>query len=237
MNKTRKAKALLSIILLVGLVMLVGCSNKTAATSQPAKVAKLEDVEPVIKTAALNDGVDLEGLTEDEKFYIENTLEKEGISANDVLAGKISVEEADRLQNDWIQTYVLGGNLPSNGQEIFNEYKEKTGYYDQFTEEHHEKPTVAEQQEVATPKQTAPASSTNKPQASQEQQTYQVENNTNEGGNGLQTLAEVKADLAASGNGRVVTFEEFKEAVTSGNHNGGIEASTSDAGIIYILYD
>jgi len=249
MNKAGKAKALLSIILLVSLVMLVGCSNKTAETSQPAKVAKTE--EPVVALAnedvvstdsgiTLQDEVnasktvDLEGLTEDEKFYIENTLEKEGISVDDILAGTISLEEADRQQAEWIDTYILSGNLPSNGQEIFNEYKEKTGYYDQFTEEHHEKPVATEQQEEVAPKQTVPASSTNKPKPSEAQQIQQLENNQNKPENQWGGYSSEREMIIQTRGGREVSAEEFYEALNSGTNHGCREI-LSDGTSLYLL--
>jgi len=234
--------------------MLVGCSNNTAETSQPAKVAKTGEYasvaapmngEIVISEPSgvtlqdevnMSKTVDIEGLTEDEKLYIEDVLTRDGISVDDILAGTISVEEADIQQNDWIDTYIMSGDLPSNGREIFDAYKEKIGYYDQFSEEHHEKPTVAEQQEVATPKQTAPASSTNKPQASPAQQVKQVENNQNKTEGQWGGYSSEREMVIANSSGRAVSLEEFREALESGTGHGN-SIMLSDGSHVYILYD
>jgi len=234
--------------------MLVGCSNKTAATSQPAKVAKIGEYASVaalsnIKTVISEDsGITLQdevnmskstsfdSLTPEEQIWLEMVLEGEGMSAQDVLAGNITVEAADKEQESMIETYILAGSLPSNAKEVLAEYKQQTGYYEQFTEEHHQKPVVAEQkseQEQNTPKPatTSPA----KPQASESQQIKQVEANqaTNDGG-GLMSYAEKKAAVERSG-GRVVSEEEFYKAAKEGDKTC-IEDMASD-GMIYAIFD
>lgn len=49
-----------------------------------------------------------------------------------IKSGDITIEQGDAEQNGYIEVMVMEGELPVNGESLFVEWKDSTGYYDQF---------------------------------------------------------------------------------------------------------
>lgn len=49
-----------------------------------------------------------------------------------IKSGSITIEQGDAEQNEYISIMVMENELPENGESLFVEWKDSTGYYDQF---------------------------------------------------------------------------------------------------------
>lgn len=49
-----------------------------------------------------------------------------------IKSGSITIEQGDAEQNEYIKIMVMENELPENGESLFGEWKETTGYYAQF---------------------------------------------------------------------------------------------------------
>lgn len=86
---------------------------------------------PDLGTDNMNETYTLDMLTEEQLEIFKETI----VGAADLInGGLMTVEDMDTEQNYLIEAYVAGGVLPENGIELFTEWKETTGYYDQFTQ-------------------------------------------------------------------------------------------------------
>lgn len=86
---------------------------------------------PDLGTDNMNETYTLDMLTEEQLEIFKETI----VGAADLInQGLMTVEDMDTEQNYLIEAYVAGGVLPENGIELFTEWKEVTGYYEQFTQ-------------------------------------------------------------------------------------------------------
>lgn len=86
---------------------------------------------PDLGTDNMNETYTLDMLTEEQLEIFKETI----VGAADLInGGLMTVEDMDVEQNYLIEAYVAGGVLPENGIELFTEWKEVTGYYEQFTQ-------------------------------------------------------------------------------------------------------
>lgn len=85
---------------------------------------------PDLGTDNMNETYTLDMLTEEQLDIFKDTIEG---AADLINQGLMTVEDMDVEQNYLIEAYVAGGVLPENGIELFTEWKETTGYYEQFT--------------------------------------------------------------------------------------------------------
>lgn len=105
-----------------------------------------------------------------------------------ILAGNFTVQQADESQSDFLEALIIEGELPSNGQSLFVEWKHSTGYYEQFDslgitdDSNTQQPDTTEQQsgsssqstEQQQPQSSKPTGTpSNKPQPSTNQQQQQ----------------------------------------------------------------
>lgn len=86
---------------------------------------------PNINTDNVNMTYTLDMLTEEQLEIFKTTIEG---AADLINQGLMTVEDMDVEQNFLIEAHIAGGVLPENGIELFTEWKEATGYYDQFTQ-------------------------------------------------------------------------------------------------------
>lgn len=85
---------------------------------------------PDLGTDNMNETYTLDMLTEEQLEIFKETI----VGAADLInGGLMTVEDMDVEQNYLIEAYVAGGVLPENGIELFTEWKEVTGYYEQFS--------------------------------------------------------------------------------------------------------
>lgn len=85
---------------------------------------------PDLGTDNMNETYTLDMLTEEQLSIFKDTI----VGAADLInGGLMTVEDMDVEQNYLIEAYVAGGVLPENGIELFTEWKEVTGYYEQFS--------------------------------------------------------------------------------------------------------
>lgn len=85
---------------------------------------------PNINTDNVNMTYTLDMLTEEQLEIFKTTIEG---AADLINQGLMTVEDMDVEQNFLIEAHIAGGVLPENGIELFTEWKETTGYYEQFT--------------------------------------------------------------------------------------------------------
>lgn len=85
---------------------------------------------PNINTDNVNMTYTLDMLTEEQLEIFKTTIEG---AADLINQGLMTVEDMDVEQNYLIEAHIAGGVLPENGIELFVEWKETTGYYEQFT--------------------------------------------------------------------------------------------------------
>lgn len=112
-------------------------SNYTGAESDGYQVSIDEDIasNPIISEYTLDT------LTENHLaiFQVAITGYPERIKSGD-----ITIEQGDAEQNGYIEVMVMEGELPENGESLFGEWKDSTGYYDQFKD-------IEKQPEVTEP--------------------------------------------------------------------------------------
>lgn len=142
-----------------------------------------------------------------------------------IKSGTITIEQGDAEQNEYISIMVMENELPENGESLFVEWKEETGYYDQFkdikqpevTEPAENEPSNNNQQsssqqsggsqsnQTSTPSagtSSKPSGGTStKPQPSTDQQQQQQQEQSSGGGNSI--IAPELSEEEVSGRGGV----------------------------------
>lgn len=122
---------------------MVGCGDKAVdqaeETKNPAQetvqseVSNNENGEDTIKEASANTISDMElGELSEEQIDIFKSVAHEFI--DNVLNGEMTVAEMVDSQLFILDTYIMANELPANGRELFNEWKESVDYYGKLAE-------------------------------------------------------------------------------------------------------
>lgn len=175
---------------------LTGCAH-TADELEPTPEAT-----PIVVPAPAPEATPIVEPTPTPKEYTLSDLEDWQLSIfettsliyiDDVLSNKMTVGELDEKQADLIEAQLIDGILPSNAIQLFAEWKESTGFYDQFSGSETQQPAPEEQQQQqqsqsgsqqqtskpsgdsTTQSPTPPQTQGNKPQPSDQQQHQQVQ--------------------------------------------------------------
>ena len=208
------------IICLACMLLLGGCGKKTVEITEEPKVN--EQIE-VTETVEITQQVEVIEPVEDTKqAKVSETLGE--ISYDELTdahfkifeeVGKVGVEDfkdyiilkgmLEKMQNDKIIGYIAVNDLPSNGLELFNEWKERTNYYNQLedslngrdeskaginkndeqqtskTSESNSSKTSSEVNQTPDPNEYTPPVPTNKPKKTPEQIQQQIPNNDDSG--------------------------------------------------------
>lgn len=100
------------------------------SSAPESSVVEVSESESVVAVDA-NVTYTLDMLTDEQLNIFKTTIEG---AADLINEGLMTVEQMDVEQNYLIEAHIAGGVLPENGIELFTEWKETTGYYEQFTQ-------------------------------------------------------------------------------------------------------
>ena len=241
------------IICLACMLLLGGCGKKTVEITEKTKVT--EQIESIEQSESIEKFGEIEKSGGIEQIDVRDTLGE--ISYDELTdahlkifeeVGKVGVEDfkdyiilkgmLEKMQNDKIIGHIAVNDLPSNGLELFNEWKERTNYYNQLEdslngrdeskaginkddEQQTSKPsesnsskTSSEVNQTPDPNEYTPPVQTNKPKKTPEQIQQQIPNNND---SGIPLTPEEE--------------REFFEGMTDGSDgSGGFTDATKDAG-------
>ncbi len=141
-------------VVLVGMLVLGGCGNKITDPVEPIDTTEqIETSETLENTANEEQTPDqTEPIDTTEQIEVSKTFgkiayeeltekhiqlfEQAGkISVDELKAGDITMDMMEMRQDDIIRGHIELNNLPTNGIELFKQWKEKTGYYNQFSKD------------------------------------------------------------------------------------------------------
>lgn len=111
--------------------------SSSVSSSSPASSSVSSAVEETSSTvvenvaANLNQTYTLADLTEDQINIFKQVVDESG-AVDLINQGLMTIEDMDREQDYLIEVYISANGLPENGKELFREWKEGEGYYDQF---------------------------------------------------------------------------------------------------------
>ena len=111
--------------------------SSSVSSSSPASSSVSSAVEETSSTVVenvatnLNQTYTLADLTEDQINIFKQVVDESG-AVDLINQGLMTIEDMDREQDYLIEVYISANGLPENGKELFREWKEGEGYYDQF---------------------------------------------------------------------------------------------------------
>lgn len=152
-------KGKLVALIIAGTLSLSGCgaqatepvnTTKSPVSSEPATSSEPASSSESVSIGEVNHSkTTLSDLTENHLaiFQVAITGYPERIKS-----GSITIEQGDAEQNGYIEVMVMENELPENGESLFAEWKESTGYYAQFE-------GIEKQPEVTEPAENEPSTS------------------------------------------------------------------------------
>lgn len=107
--------------------------SSSSPSSSSVSSAMEETSSTVVENVAanLNQTYTLADLTEDQINIFKQVVDESG-AVDLINQGLMTIEDMDREQDYLIEVYISANGLPENGKELFREWKEGEGYYDQF---------------------------------------------------------------------------------------------------------
>lgn len=130
---------LLAVIVCMGayIVHLTRAANEQAESLEELQVkiddanAKTEELSAQLEAGQYADNLQIvvSDLTEEQLLYFETTST---LYVDNVLRGEMSIQEMDNQQNSVIEIFVMENELPANGINLFQQWKNDNNFYNQF---------------------------------------------------------------------------------------------------------